>query len=336
MGAGYSSRIFIHRSDLGQPFDYSDRQFTAWRDKGVQGPRIEQAKKADIGLVAAYGQDLNYFAAGFGNAVNSVVDVSLNRTGEFFSRAFNTQKSIDGFIANNYVPTIVHADLQGLYHELRDFAAKKGLKDSFDIKGFGSDNSDAEAGASVDMLTNGDAIFYKNTQISKWTKTLAAQYGVSEKAVSLYLMMHEFMHLSGIKGEGAAGEAKLEKLLEEFATNKEKQLNSAYTHNEARKLELSSLMAEIKRIAKIRYGVVEELYGHREDLSARVKGNYTQNQLESMVSKYTREAVARGINTEAGVKKYVAMKITEKAKADYKKEKAKKKKSKKKAKKAKK
>ena len=310
---------FSRQKETRQPFDYSNSAMILWGFLGVQGPRIEVAKKQDRGVILAKGCDLNYFESKghFGNAANSLVDCSLNKVGELFSRAYNNKESIDHFMNTDYHPNIIHADLSDMYRKLKEFAASKGYKENFDITAFGSGFLPDSAGAGVFPLPKDFYFFKKNKEFSKWLKNFATDYNVEYDSAALYLMMHEFTHLFGVDGD-IKGERALESIINDFADKMIKEIYNAGNLNEKRKIELARTLRQIKRIASIRYGEVNENYGERNIVSE-LRESYSQNALETLISEFTKEAASMNM-TKEGIMKYVNKKLKEikkKSKSKY-------------------
>ena len=305
--------------DTRQEFDYSDSNFFNWDILGVQGPRVEQARKARLGIIMPRNCDSAYFREDFGNmtqaALADAIQVPLNETGKFVSAAWNTQYSIAEFMGHEFHPNIVHKDLDFIYSRLREYAASKGYKESFDITAFSSGFIPKGAGAAVEHFFPSDiAFFYKNKRFSEWTEAMAKSHKVSYEAASLYVMMHEFMHLFGIKGD-VDGEMILEEKVNDFADKILKELYSAGTINEKRKVELARIMRQIKKISAKRYGSVYDNYGPKSSVSTKRKNMYSQSEISDIVAELTKEATSMEM-TEEGIEDYVTRKLEEMAESE--------------------
>ncbi|MBD3163828.1 hypothetical protein GF323_01385 [Candidatus Woesearchaeota archaeon] len=304
MVATYSGSDMWALPHYGQSFEYSREAMLQWLH-GVQHAREEVPRNENIGLLMPYGKDRDYFKPEFGNARNSKIHSDMLHTGYFFSGAENVKTSIQEFMQHNYAPNIVEKDLSSFYHRLRDFAAKRGYKDRFEIDLIGTGFLPEGAAAGV----NGSS-FRQGKSYSNIVKEWAKNYNVSEKAMKQYIMAHEFAHLFGIPGD-QEGEKNLESLLADFADRQLTQISKGYTLNDKRRTELARMLREIKRIASIRYSEAAENYPASGFLS-RFRGNYSA--LEKTVSRLAREAMAKGINTEKGIREYVSKRIKDNVK----------------------
>ena len=140
----------------------------------------------------------------------------MNRTGEFFSRAYDTRVSIENFMNPDVHTNSERENMGFVYHRLRDFAEKKGYKSNFDIGAFSSGFLERGEVAAVITFPSNDTLFFKNKDFSGYVKDMADDYDISSESARLYTMMHEFLHLFGIDGY-AEDEAELEGIIDEFS-----------------------------------------------------------------------------------------------------------------------
>ncbi len=292
----FSSREFVHAPDYGQSFDYSREAFTGWKEF-AQLPRIEVERKKDIGLLMPIGKDEKYFQPEFGNARNARTYTSINNAGKYFSKAYNVKSSIDQFMVHDYMPENSARELTSVYYRLRDFASKKGYKSRFEITNFSSGYLPDRAIAGVLPVSEDISIFFKSNRFGEWVKSSARKHKVGYDSAALYVLMHEFMHLFGVKGQ-ARDEADLESIIVEFTDKEIKNLYNSAGHSQAKAFETARMLREIRTIAKSRYGSVYENYG-----SAKIM---------QMYSCYAKEALDKGINTKEGIHNYAVRKTKEK------------------------
>ena len=313
---------FSSQSDRSQSFDNGNNAFYSWESHGTQKPRIEVAKRRDIGITIGRDHDANYFQQDFGNithaALNNRIQVSLNRVGDFVSKSYNTQYTIADFMNHKFDANIVHKDLSHIYHRLKEFAAKKGYKNKFEVTEFTSGFTRKNSIAGVEYLANNNIRFYRNQRFSKFLNELAKQDKISYEAEYINTMMHEFLHILGVRGEkegnGIEAEAKIEALIEEFSKSMLNEIYNSQCHSEKRKWELARVLRQIGKISSKRKNKVYETYKdvyNNKSISDKIRSiGLSKSELEKIVSELTKEAVSMEMS-EQGINEYVAKKLIE-------------------------
>ncbi|MBR9700061.1 hypothetical protein GOV09_06395 [Candidatus Woesearchaeota archaeon] len=262
---------FASRLYDGLPTDYSAKAVAEWSN--LPSPNSPVPRKRSRGLIELRDTDLprGYFLPGFGTASNAYVSLPITEVGDGFQRASNTKSTIARFMNDQFEAgpfSAIDTVYQDAYQELMKFAEKEGYSKGFSIEAFSSGFLPEAAVAGVLPLGEDFSVFFKSRYFTDATKSIAKNYGVDTETAKLYVMMHEFSHLFGLPG-GVEGEMNLETLLTEFADHQLKQVKSAGKIGETKRIEMTRIYRDIKKIASARIQMVHELYGNR-DLDAMV------------------------------------------------------------------
>jgi len=234
--------------------DQEGINFANWQTPNTTA-RMPVKPAPDIGVLVERGGDLDFFAPGFGTASNAIAETSLKNTGKYFSKAYNLQDRVSKFMGNEFNPNSVHADLSGVYHRFKEYVASKGFKEEFEIKGFGSGFTRDRAMAMV----VGKKYLLMNKKSSSMMHNEAKRYGVSYDAVELHTLLHEFCHLMGVAGDPES-EQTVEELVNGFSAEMIEEIYNSSRSNNRTRVELASLIREVKEIARDREEKAYDLY----------------------------------------------------------------------------
>ncbi len=280
-------------------------------------------KHPDNGVLMPFGHDQNFFSKLFGNAAAAAIygelDTSLNSTGKYISKAYNTKVAMNEIF--NPTPGTPEARI---YSAFKKEMKRRGGK-SWEIIGYGSGTDRGEIALS---LIHGDSTGYLlfNKDISKKVKEGAAMHEVSEKGYRGNLHLHEPIHYYLIRGGTPEAEKSLEKILASFARKQMKDISRGFAYDEKEKTRLVSYLREIAEISECRAETAHITYRDYKSTA------YSSKQLQQMAGKYMSKAKELGYETRSAqmgyalkeVKKEVAKKKNSKKKKAAKKKAAKK------------